>query len=197
MVRSLAVLEEHRFPGYWAPCHFEETVLRQIDVLRAERDQARARVDTAVRLLTGVHSLLYPAPITTADGRTMVFRPTDPDPHEVLQALSDRIRALPDELERLRAVALDGSVFPAHRAELHLDHNDHKNAYESAEHWIVENGETYAWQDDEAKQRAIDTDEIWTLQWYPNTPIGFFAVAAPTLDEVLALAKAVEKGDLL
>ncbi len=29
------------------------------------------------------------------------FRPKDPDPHEVLQALSDRIRALPDELAKL------------------------------------------------------------------------------------------------
>jgi hypothetical protein len=68
-------------------------------VLRAERDNARARVDRAVQLLTGIHSLLYPAPITTADGRTMVFRPTSPDPHEVLQELSNRIKALPDALD--------------------------------------------------------------------------------------------------
>ena len=71
---------------------------RQCEGLRAERDHARARVDTAVKLLTGIHSLLYPAPIKTADGRTMVFRPKSPNPHEVLQELSDRIRALPDEL---------------------------------------------------------------------------------------------------
>ena len=45
--------------------------------------------------------MLYPAPVTTDDGRTMVFRPKDPDPHEVLQALSDRIRALPDALANL------------------------------------------------------------------------------------------------
>jgi hypothetical protein len=74
---------------------------RTIEVLRGERDHARARVDSAVRLLTGIHSLLYPAPIKTADGRAMVFRPTNPDPHEVLQELSDRIRALPDELAKL------------------------------------------------------------------------------------------------
>ena len=53
--------------------------------------------DNAVRLLNGIHALLYPAPIDTADGRTMVFRPKSPDPHQVLQELSDRIRALPDE----------------------------------------------------------------------------------------------------
>jgi hypothetical protein len=27
MVRSLARLQAHRFPGYWVPCHFEETIL--------------------------------------------------------------------------------------------------------------------------------------------------------------------------
>lgn len=76
---------------------------RAIEVLRGERDHARACMANAVRLLTGIHSLLYPAPIKTADGRTMVFRPTTLDPHEVLQELSDRIRALPDEVAKLAA----------------------------------------------------------------------------------------------
>ncbi len=78
-----------------------ERLEREAEVRYYEREQARARVDIAVKLLTGIHSLLYPAPITTEDGRTMVFRPKDPDPHEVLQELSDRIRAIPEELEKL------------------------------------------------------------------------------------------------
>jgi hypothetical protein len=73
---------------------------RQVEMLRAERDHARAKCECAVHLLTGIHALLYPAPIKTPDGRTLVFRPKDPDPHEVLQELSDRIRALPDEIAR-------------------------------------------------------------------------------------------------
>ena len=73
----------------------------QREVLRAERDHTRACLDNAVKLLAGIHALLYPAPVTMDDGRTMVFRPKDPDPHEVLQALSDRIRALPDALANL------------------------------------------------------------------------------------------------
>ena len=74
---------------------------RQAVVLRAERDHARARVAHAVKLLSRIHSLMYPAPFTTADGRTFAFRPKRPDPHEVLQELSNRIRALPDELDSL------------------------------------------------------------------------------------------------
>lgn len=66
------------------------------EVLRHERDHARAQLDNAVKLLANIHNLLYPKPVTTPDGRTMVFRPENP--HEFMQALSDRIRALPDEM---------------------------------------------------------------------------------------------------
>lgn len=81
------------------------TSARRQEVLRAERDHERAKVESAVRLLTGIHALLYPAPIKTPDGRTMVFRPKDPDPHQVLQELSDRIRALPDEIAAIAGEA--------------------------------------------------------------------------------------------
>lgn len=77
---------------------------RQCEVLRAERDHARACRDNGVKILVGIHALLYPAPFTTPDGRTMVFRPKDPDPHAVLQQLSDRIRAIPDEIQALGVV---------------------------------------------------------------------------------------------
>lgn len=76
---------------------------RMVEILRIERDHARARFDHSIKLLVGIHSLLYPAPLNMEDGRIMVFRPKDPDPHEVLQALSDRIRALPDEIEKIDA----------------------------------------------------------------------------------------------
>jgi len=80
-----------------AACHNE--------VLLAERDHALTRLDIAVKQLVGIHALLYPAPVAMPDGRTMEFRPKSTDPHEVLQALSDRIRAIPDELEAIRAKA--------------------------------------------------------------------------------------------
>lgn len=81
-------------------------------------------------------------------------------------------------------------LLPQHECGLHLNHNDHKNVYETAEQWIVDN-DWCDWENDEAKQRAIATDSIWTLQWYPDTPVGFYAVAAPTLDELLARASKV------
>ena len=64
----------------------------------AERDHSRACYERACTLLHKIHALLYPPPVTLPDGRTMAFRPSSLDPHELFQELSDRIRALPDEL---------------------------------------------------------------------------------------------------
>lgn len=66
--------------------------------LLIEREHARIMYEHSVKLLTSIHSLLYPPATKLPDGCTMVFRPKDPDPHTILQALSDRIRALPDEI---------------------------------------------------------------------------------------------------
>ena len=94
--------DDHRdaYPTILDAMEFTRRADRQIEVLRGERDHSRAQMNHAVKMLFGIHALLYPAPVQTADGRTMVFRPKDPDPHEILQELSDRIRALPDEIER-------------------------------------------------------------------------------------------------
>ena len=80
------------------------------DVLKAERNSARMQVDNLVMRLSSVHSLLYPPAIKLQDGRTMVFRPKDPDPHEVLQELSDRIRAIPQKIaDALKPEAMRGN----------------------------------------------------------------------------------------
>lgn len=81
--------------------------------------------------------------------------------------------------------------FPTHAAELCLTHNQHKSYYQTAAVFIAEQDRQPAgatWKDDASKQRAIATDEIWELQWYPRTPVGFLKVAAPTLEELLDFA---------
>lgn len=81
--------------------------------------------------------------------------------------------------------------FPDHKCGLYLTHNEHRDLYEPLERWLAgPDGKSLHWASDEAKQRAIATDECWVLQWYPDTPIGFYCVAAPTLEECLALAAA-------
>lgn len=102
-----AMLDAERAAGAAAVVAAETARRRRAEeILYHERERARAQVEYAGRLLAGIHALLYPPPIKLADpdGRTMVFRPKDPDPHTILQELSDRIRALPDELARLDAI---------------------------------------------------------------------------------------------
>jgi hypothetical protein len=84
-------------------------------------------------------------------------------------------------------------LLPQHACSLTLEHNRHKDYYQSASEWWTEelarHGEdAWNWPSDEARQRAIDTDEVWLLQWYPHTPIGSYSIAAPTLAELLAHA---------
>lgn len=74
--------------------------------LLAERDHARLRYDRAVRILTGIHALLYPPRFTDHDGRTWQFK--SPLAEEQMQELSDRIRALPDEIAAIDAAMQKG-----------------------------------------------------------------------------------------
>ena len=68
------------------------------EIYAAERDHANQRYFSAVRLLTGIHALLCPPRVTDHDGRTWQFK--SPLAEEQMQELSDRIRALPDEIAR-------------------------------------------------------------------------------------------------
>lgn len=86
-------------------------------------------------------------------------------------------------------------ILPTHKCGLYLEHNAHKDYYETAIESIVENHNNpcpYQWKNDEHKNRSMDTNEVWTLQWYPRTPIGFHLIAAPTLSELLEFALEVE-----
>lgn len=78
--------------------------------------------------------------------------------------------------------------FPEHKCALFLEHNHHRNLYQSLEEWLNDQADFYSWESDSARERALATDEIWTCQWYPDTPIGFYALAAPTFDELIEFA---------
>ncbi len=73
-----------------------EQYKRAAEVYAAERDHARACYERTVRILSGIHAVINPPRVTLADGRTVEFR--SPMVHEQLQTLSDRIRAIPDEI---------------------------------------------------------------------------------------------------
>ena len=83
--------------------------------------------------------------------------------------------------------------FPKHVAALHIDHNDHKTSYESVTDYIeflkLSASDFLSHED---MQKCISSDNIWKIQWYPNTPIGFYIACGSTLENALAKAKEIE-----
>lgn len=82
-------------------------------------------------------------------------------------------------------------IFPAHKASLHLTHNQHLAYYLTVQQSIDDQEHGYTddcWVSDEQRLKAIETNECWRLQWYPNTPVGFNILAAADLDVLLEAA---------
>ena len=71
-----------------------------------------------------------------------------------------------------------------------INMNDHRSVYQTAEQVIGEYenhedfGPTLDFQTPELRQRAIDTNTIYYLQWYRQTPVAFYSYAAPTLEDL-------------
>jgi hypothetical protein len=84
---------------------------------------------------------------------------------------------------------------PPHKASMTLTHNDHLTSYLTVQEAINRDDFGYMdWVSPEQRQKAIDTNECWFLQWYPNSPVGFHVLAAADLDILL---NEIEKGPCL
>jgi hypothetical protein len=68
---------------------------------------------------------------------------------------------------------------PSHKCGLRLTHNEHLNYYEDI---ITQNYEIEDFVSEDEYHKAIETNECWALQWYPNSPVGFHAVYASSLE---------------
>lgn len=81
-------------------------------------------------------------------------------------------------------------------SSLHIGFNDdHACNYATAQEWHDEWGfyrgdenDRIDWASEGERLRAIQTNSVWTIQWYPNTPVGFNCVGASTLDAAVKYA---------
>ena len=83
---------------------------------------------------------------------------------------------------------------PEHKASLTIRHNEHKDYYQTVKQFLDEREQMMNIEDDDwatptSKERAMATDSLWELRWYPNTPVGFNMIFGATLEEVLLKAK--------
>lgn len=81
--------------------------------------------------------------------------------------------------------------FPKH-ITLSIEHNPHATNYEtvlSHLEWIISHGGSdYVWKCEQDREEAVKTNDFWTIQWYPDTPVGFCHMAAPTIEKLLQYA---------
>jgi hypothetical protein len=81
---------------------------------------------------------------------------------------------------------------PEHKCGLSLEHNWHKNYYEDVETWekgLAANGCPLEWINDEEREKAIKYDDVWVIQRYPDTPVGFHRLAAFDVRNLLIRAQ--------
>jgi hypothetical protein len=80
------------------------------------------------------------------------------------------------------------ALLPRHAASLTITHNDHLDYYETvaeqvaSSEWVKERDFVSAAE----LQKAISTNELWCIQWYPDTPIGFHKRFASTLEALFS-----------
>lgn len=75
-------------------------------------------------------------------------------------------------------------LLPPHKVSLHLTHNDHRAVYQSVAEFVEDDRDAFV---SEAEyEKAVATDELWELQWYPDTAVGFHRRMASTLDALMA-----------
>lgn len=89
-------------------------------------------------------------------------------------------------IEELDA-ALRGLLKGEHSA-LHLTFNDGNGPnYMSVGEWLESGGPGCKtdWISEEERTKGIATNSMWELQWYPETPIGSYRLAASSLPALL------------
>lgn len=83
------------------------------------------------------------------------------------------------------------ALLPPHKFGLYIEHNAHKDVYEKVERYDP----TGDWISDDERQKAIEEDDMWTIQWYPETPNSFYALSACSLAVLFrAIKTRIEEG---
>lgn len=88
-----------------------------------------------------------------------------------------------DDLETLLRSLIKGEF-----SSIHLGfNNDHGPNYTKAADWEYYNDpeDRGEWVSEEEKTKALATNSVWTLQWYPDTPVGFCCIRASSLAAIV------------
>lgn len=86
------------------------------------------------------------------------------------------------------------SLLKGQGSSLTIEYNEHNSIYKTAKQ-VYDDPEPLTsrephveWVSPEERVIALETNSVWVLDWYPDTPVGHFTVAASTLKAVLLYA---------
>ncbi len=71
---------------------------------------------------------------------------------------------------------------------VYVEINSHRDVYETAEQAIYQLESLGFETDSEVRQKMIESDTVVTVQFYPDTPVGFHHVFGADLDSALDAA---------
>ncbi len=87
-------------------------------------------------------------------------------------------------------------LLPTHEAGLDLQHNPHKAYAQTVEDYITmsENVEDFdgAFLSLDELRKSVETNELWVLFWYPESPAEYCFIAAATFEQLLKDADEIE-----
>lgn len=98
-----------------------------------------------------------------------------------------------DAVERVETLLRE--LLKGEHSSLTIGFNDlHACNYQTARQWSEEMGDmdgsqTYNdlrdWVSPEEREKALATNSVWSLHWYPNTPIGFNELLASSFSALI------------
>ena len=130
----------------------------------------------------------------------------DPGAIEFVEARAycDELVPASEPSEASRIDALLRSLLKGQHTSLTIGFNDlHACNYDTAAEWSEQMGEadggmqTYNdlrdWVSPEEREKALRDNTVWSIQWYPDTPVGFCQLYASSLETLIAALKAAEQ----
>lgn len=81
--------------------------------------------------------------------------------------------------------------FPKH-ITLSIDHNNHKNYYQTINEYFKDNDFFLNCISEEDLKICLEKDELWEIQFYPHTPSSFHKVISYSLERCLDIANSIE-----
>lgn len=92
-------------------------------------------------------------------------------------------------------------ALPKHKAALSLEHNPHKSYHQSVEQYEAQmldslnvTNRLELWATEHQRDMAIASNNLWVLQWYPETPVGSCMLWAYSLEQLLISVNEGNKG---